>query len=221
MANITETLPKDISRAIMASARLLPAGARITLEGTPIYTNQGWNPSHDFGTNLVLPAFAQYLSDAGHPVEHFVLIDDFTTGTPANENSFTSQMAMRPTQVRFESEFVQEAESIVEHFISRGKTISSRGRTLLATGRQPVVRTETGRVACAVLDACYQRQKGESENFLIHPNDFIHQQEEMRDVLTQITGGILPGIFINVFFKKSVGRLLFTDRYGNTKPINY
>lgn len=212
--------PQEISRSLAKVANVITPGSITTIEGVPLYAGQPWSDSHDFGTNLVLPELKRLLEERSCRVTHWEMVDDFTTGIWEDTHLFTERMNDNPTHIFYESEFAQQAEEIAHDLQRRGKTIQVQGEILLAQGRMPRIRTRSGRISCELLDACFQCQKSGDTHVIVHPKMFSHQQEGMREILREISGGQLPASLLNIFFKNdSISTVLFTDRHGRGKHI--
>lgn len=213
---------REITNTLSRVVDLVPEGNSVTVEGTPMYAGEPWGSTHEFGTNLVLPALTDKLEDRYSSVSHIALIDDFTTDNYVDPSYFTLQMRQRPTRVFYESEFQSEAEENLLRLQGEGKTLYIGGEVLLSEHKQPVLRVRSGRVSCELLDACFQRSKGGGIHIIIHPSEFTHQQENMRTILRAICGGRLPSDFINIYFKShslALSKVLFTNSYGRTHQI--
>lgn len=216
-------LPKDSERALRAIAGLVDDNSNITVEGTPIYCDKDWDDeSHEFGTNVLVSAIKGVLESGSRKVIHHAMVDDFTTGVSIDGSNFTGRMQYPPENVRYESEFEQEAEETLQKLNSQGKTVRVGGETLLNSGSMPRLRVKSGRVSCELLDACFQNQKEGDVHVIVHPTEFVKQQDGMKDVLKATNGGKLPGKFINIFFKnRNLSRVIETDENGKTKRINF
>lgn len=215
-------LPRDSERALRVIADLVGDEDNITVEGTPIYCDKDWDDSHEFGTNVLVSAIKGVLGSGSRKVIHHAMVDDFTTGTSVDASDFTGRMQYPPENVRYESEFEQEAEEALQRLNSKGKTVKVGGETLLNSGSMPRLRVKSGRVSCELLDACFQDQKDGDVHVIIHPTEFVKQQEGMKEVLKATNDGKLPGKFINIFFKnRNLSRVLETDENGKTRKINF
>ena len=211
---------REVSRAVLRVADLVPSGSLVTIEGTPLYAGQPWDESHEFGFNGLLALQLSLLRDRGYSPLHIAMVDDYTTDQETDVTTFTRQMRQQPDITHFESYFADEAEARLQHLRDARRTMVLRGELRLMEGSQPRLRVQSGRVSCELLDACFQLTKGTGIHIIIHPTEFVSQQQGMREILSAINGDKLPGIFINIFFKRNVlSRILLTDHHGRTRTI--
>lgn len=212
-------MSSEIIRAVRKIAQLIPSGSAVTVEATPLYAGKKWDETHEVGFNGILPLQVEALQDRGCRPVHIAMVDDYTTGQSADSDHFTHKMKNRPERVRFESEFAQQAEDRLARLRSARRVTAYNGELHLTDGSRPRLTVRSGRVSCELLDACFQETKGEGTHIIIHPTNFIHQQEGMRDVLSAMRGR-LPGNIINIFFRRTnLSRVLFTDVSGRTTHV--
>lgn len=211
---------KEVARAVSRVAELVPSGFSVTIEGTPLYAGQPWNESHEFGFNGLLALQISSLRDRGCTPLHIAMVDDYTTGQSVDVSYFTRQMRQQPDVTHYESYFAVEAEARLQQLRGARRAMVLRGEFRLMDGSQPRLSVQSGRASCELLDACFQLTKGSGTHIIIHPTEFVSQQQGMREILYAINGGKLPGNFINIFFKRNVlSRILFTDHHGRTKNV--
>lgn len=198
-----------LERKVGEVIKVIPPTATVSLEGPPIYLNQPWGNDHSLGYNNILNFTHYQLIGRGSQFVHRVLVDDYTVEPIIHEDEYLSRIQPPFDRVVKESEFVPEAERLMCEIAGRGvKRLDGRPVALI---------TESGRMACAALDAAFQGVKEADFNIIIHPIQFKHEQEEMRMVLLTARGR-LPATFVNIFFKgRDINRVYVTSPEGETQ----
>lgn len=213
-------IPADTRRRFLAALEVIPNGARVTLEGPPIYLNRPWDDGHEFGYNRMLCLAAEVFQARGQRIEHRVLIDDYSGSSGLRDYVHQRQITLPIDEVVYESALVEEAEAELQRLIGERKTLRVGQDIRLAHGRMPVLRTRDGRLGCALLDAVFQRSKGEGWHVIVHPRSFRRQQAEMRQVLEVV--GRTPEEFclLNVFTRGDrLSQVLATDTDWDTRNL--
>jgi len=216
-------LKPHTERSLGRIAGVVSVGARVALEGTPLYLDQPWEENHEFGTNSVLGFLDQALEIRSCRTEHVVLLDDYTTQElTIMPEEHLQRMRVSPSRVVQESEFVDQASEDIRRFQERGELINVKGVLVLSDGRQPIVRTRRGRPSCGILDAEFQRSKDCDVNVIVHPKQFRRQQEDMRMILSRLENDRLPFQILNIFFKgENISQAILTDETNNTLRLKF
>jgi len=185
-----------------------------------MYSDKPWDETHEYGYNTFLPPLVDTLQGRGCRPVHVAMFDDYTTGQRGKLDNYIQRMKVRPERVHHESEFARPAEEHLARLRSARRVAAYNGEFHLTGGNRPRLTVRSGRPSCELLDACFQDTKGRGTHIIIHPTDFVHQQEGMRDILGAINGDRWPGSIINVFFRRTnLSRVLFTDHSGRTKNV--
>jgi hypothetical protein len=203
----------DRTRLLQLSSLISGAG-RISLEGEPIYADQGWSHFHAFTHECVIPEMSDMLSHADQVLD--VLYDDCTVASiPFSLEYYLERISQTRSdrlalRVNSESDVVERARDWVEQLDARGQTSRRNGITQLSNGREVNLTTQSGRPTCAVLDAVYQMQKAESgvdTAVLVHNTAFRGQQLDMQAVLQALDGTLPFDNFANIYIRQRKGAL--------------
>lgn len=190
---------------------VISSGASVSLEGPPIYLNEPWSRDHDFGYNLLLRFSHAMLSANRTPLFHSVLLDDYTVQSSVDSEDYLSRIKLPIDEVVTEASFVSQAAELMDAIGGR--------RVNRLDGRPVRLITQSGRVACAILDAAFQESKKTDFSVVIHPIQFKQEQEEMRSILLAARGK-LPSTFVNIFFKeRSVNKVYITEPEGVSQRV--
>lgn len=191
---------------------VVPEGKRVAIEGTPIYLGRPWSDDHSLGYHYLLSTGRDVLIRKFCNIEHAVLIDDYSVNTSDGALEYLSMIGLPIDRVEWESRLIHGAEALMARLSSK---VLRRN-----DGRQISLITPSGRYACALLDAVFQGSKEVDFNVIIHPIGFTHEQEEMRMILQEAEGGLLPFTLINVFFKNgSISKVYTTEPNGRTTRV--
>lgn len=191
----------------------VPPSSRVALEGPPIYLNQEWEDTvHGFGYNAGLIEARRILFNRFCQIRHDVLLDEYTVEPRLAPEHYLKQIRVPIDGVAYESSFVKQAQDI---------RIQLGNRRLERPDRRPILlATQSGRAPCVLLDSAFQFNKKVDVNVIIHPIEFKHEQEEVREVIKALCGGRLPFTLINVYFKsQTINKVFITGTDGREKHV--
>lgn len=216
---ITETETKipqgqvaQLTRRMSDILQIVPDGASVAIEGTPIYLDRPWADEHSLGYNHLLPTGREHLLQRSCRVEHAVLLDDYSVDTVNSVSEYLSRIKPPIDRVAWESSLITRTEQLMAE-ISHNELRRHDGRHIPLT-------TPSGRYTCALIDAAFQETKKVAYNIVIHPIEFSHEQEEMRIILQTAKGGLLPFTLVNIFFKNgSINKVYVTSPEGRTNRV--
>lgn len=192
--------------------QIVPPGMSVAIEGTPVYLDKPWTLNHSLGYNCLVAAGREILLGKARKVEHVVLLDDYSVEYTYFVSEYLSRIKPPIDRIERESSFVPTAEELKVK-ISGKELRRSDGRIIPLT-------TPSGKNTCALLDAVFQATKEVDYNIIVHPIEFSHEQEEMRVILQEAKGGLLPFTIINVFLKNvSISRVCVTSPEGRTERV--
>lgn len=213
-------LPETEQRFTRA-LEVIPEGSMVSVEGPPIYLSREWSQDHEFGYNSLIPFAVFHLEQRESDVRHAVLLDDYSEPVLVTEQHYTGRMRLNFGSIEYESELIPPAEIELQRLIRDGRTISlASGEIFLSEEGQPLLRTKSGRLGCALLDGVYQRSKGEGWHVVIHPRSYRGQQKDMRSVLKYLEEVPRPFHLLNIFTRRDrISQVLHTDLEGITVNI--
>lgn len=192
MERLSEAQVTQLTRRISEVLQVVPNGATIAIEGTPINLDRFWGWEHSFGYNYLLALGVKALQDRLCSIEHVVLLDDYTIEATVSPQDYIPRIQTQIDRVELESSFVPRANELVHQI----------GPRLTRTDGRPIdLVTRSGRFCCPLLDAAFQESKCVDFNILIHPIEYKHEQDEMRTILKAARRGSLPFTLVNLFFK--------------------
>lgn len=231
MPEIQLSLREEDTRRIRFALASYTTTNQQTFEGSPLYADQPWDTPHEFSYNRVLSYIAAQRGRGEVATTQVdALYDEYTVaGNDAPLDAFLTRMTLPPANIDLESGLADEAGSALQVLIARKRAERFGGVWHLDLGRQPVaLTTPSGRFACALLDALYQKRKADrhtAHTAIIHPEQFSGQQRDMRRVLTALLEDHLPLEILNIFFRERKGEMrlssiLFTDSSGRTTHVN-
>ena len=151
--------------------RRVNPGMVVALEGAPIYLCDSPTAVHA-AANKVVAQIAEAVQALGARPELHVLLDDFTCEeADGHRESYLNCLPLCPSRVVLESELVQPARELFGRLMP--KRIMSGGKQgnfrRLTVEPKPVLITDSGRPACALLDTAFQLGKKADISFVIHP----------------------------------------------------
>lgn len=192
--------------------QIVPPGMSVAIEGTPVYLDKPWTMHHSLGYNCLIAEGRDVLLGKSRMVEHVVLLDDYSVENTYPEAEYLSRIKPPVDRIERESSFVPTAEEL--------KVKISSKELRRSDGRRISLTTPSGKNACALLDAIFQATKTVDYNIIIHPIEFSHEQEEMRVILQETGGGLLPFTIVNIFLKNvSISRVYVTSPEGRTERV--
>ncbi|OGE26149.1 hypothetical protein A3C26_01325 [Candidatus Daviesbacteria bacterium RIFCSPHIGHO2_02_FULL_39_12] len=201
-----------LTRRMSDILQIVPDGASVAIEGTPIYLDRPWADEHSLGYNHLLSTGREFLLQRSCRVEHAVLLDDYSVETVNGVSEYLSRIGPPIDRVEWESSLIPRAEELMAE-ISHNGLVRHDGRHIPLT-------TPSGKYACALLDVVFQETKMVDYNIIIHPIEFSHEQEEMRIILQTAKGGLLPFTLLNVFFKNgTINKVYVTSPEGRTNRV--
>lgn len=202
---------------------IIPEGARVTVEGAPIYLDTPWGADHEFSYNALLPRVMNGVSSRASEVRHIVLLDDYSIqDTPYTWEDYLPRMSILPHSIAYESVCVDEAQAHVQQLkqdkmtlsLQDGLHLSTRGRT------GGIIKTKSGKMGCVLLDAVFQHTKGPGYHIILHPTTFRSQQTDMQFVFFTLPHIPEPFHFINIFTKgENLSQIVHTQKFGGSKIL--
>lgn len=217
---VERMLTSDTMNRIGRALELIPYGSAITLEGPPIYLSKDWDFDHEIGYNGFLPFVYRRLVGGASSIQHVVLIDDYSEESRLDAQTYISKMKLAPDVVVRESQLVQAGLEQLERSIRDGRTFVVGDAMCLSGENQPIIRTKSGRIGCALLDALFQQSKGSGWHVIVHPRMFRGQQRDMRVVLRMLEDIRRPLHLLNIFtINTSLSQVFHTDIDGVTEEI--
>ena len=169
----------------------LPTEGHVALEGTPLYADEPWDERCEFGYNVLLSTLFGILRRMGREVIHIGLYDQYTVNTqPYPQDSLTERSVVDFDSVALESDMAGSAQASLELFQAFGMAQEDRnGHQVLSQKGKPRLQasdeTGDGRFSCAILDAAFQREKAADVVMLVHPSEYVRQQDYMRSILVR------------------------------------
>ncbi len=203
-----------LARSLQKALAGVPPASTVALEGPPIYLDQEWKDTeHGFGYNVGLIEARRILSSRFCRTTHYVLLDEYTVEPRLRPEHYLKQIQPPIDRVAYESSFAKRAHDIRIQIGDR--------RLKRPDGRPISLTTQSGRIPCVLLDAAFQINK-EAANFnvVIHPIEFKHEQEEVREVMKVLHEGKLPFTLINIYFKGQViNKVFITEANGREERV--
>ncbi len=158
---------------------------KITLEGTPLYADRDWDIDHEIGIHSILLRIYNMLIQGGTKIEHHGLYDEYTVSEqriPFHE--FQSQMPFPFDRTRNESDMLQGGRYLLQLFEQSGLIRQKEnGELVLRGGKQPLLRKASGMLNCPLLDSVFQLSKGSGTHVIVHPSEFIQEQQNTQQVM--------------------------------------